>query len=301
MAKVNNAYHNPVMLQECLAGLAIVAEGKYVDVTFGGGGHSKAIVNQLSEKGKLFAFDQDDDALAQAFDDDRLTLIKSNFSFMEHYLNYFNAVPVQGVLADLGISSYQIDEKNRGFAFMQDGPLDMRMDNTIGISVADWLQSTNEKTLIHVLSAYGEVKNARTLAQAILQNLPLTSTKQLANVCMPFAPKNKLNSYLAKVFQALRIEVNQELEVLKAFLSQLENVVAKDGRVVIMSYHSLEDRLVKRWLQTGNIEGNLQKDFYGNVLRPFEEFGKKPITASEEEIERNPRARSAKLRIAVRK
>lgn len=281
-------------------GLAIKPNGKYVDVTFGGGGHSKKIMEVLGDKGKLYAFDQDEDAIAQAFDSKKLVLIKANFKYIKNYLTYFKAAPVDGVLADLGISSYQIDEKQRGFAFMQEGPLDMRMNKDTGESVKTWLEKVDERTLIHVLSAYGEIKNARSLAKAILAALPLNTTRDLAQVCTPFAPKHKLNSYLARVFQAFRIHVNQELEALKSFLEQLEDCVAVDGRVVIMSYHSLEDRLVKRWLQSGNIEGKIQKDFYGNVLRPFVEIERKPITATDAEIELNSRARSAKLRIAVR-
>jgi len=295
-----NAYHIPVMLDECMKGLAIKPDGKYVDATFGGGGHSKKIIEALDGKGKLYAFDQDDDAIAQAFESDKLMLVKANFKYIKNYLDYFKASPVDGVLADLGISSYQIDEKERGFAFMQEGPLDMRMNKDKGESVKDWLERVDERTLIHVLSAYGEIKNARSLAQAIRAALPLKTTKELAQVCTPFAPKHKLNSYLARVFQAFRIHINQELEALKAFLEQLEDCVAEDGRVVIMSYHSLEDRLVKRWLQSGNIEGKIEKDFYGNVLRPFVEIERKPVTASAAEVAINSRARSAKLRIAIR-
>jgi 16S rRNA (cytosine1402-N4)-methyltransferase len=297
---MSSTYHKPVMLAGCIDALNIKPNGTYVDVTYGGGGHSAEILAKLNKDGKLYAFDQDDDALAQAIDDDRLVLIKSNFRFTAQYLSYFNALPVDGLLADLGISSYQIDEKDRGFAFMQDGPLDMRMDNGKGQSVADWLNHVSEKELVHVLSSYGEIKNAKMLASAILANQPMTTTQDLVAACEKVAPKNKQYAYYAKVFQALRMQVNDELSALADFLLQLENVVVKDGRVVIMSYHSLEDRLVKKWIQTGNIKGETKKDFYGNVLRPFKELNKKPIEATAEEVKENSRARSAKLRVAIK-
>lgn len=297
---MNSTYHNPVMLKECIDALDIKPNGTYVDVTYGGGGHSAQILSQLGAEGKLYAFDQDDDALGQVIDDDRLVLIKSNFRFTEQYLAYFNALPVDGLLADLGISSFQIDEKERGFAFMQEGPLDMRMDKTKGVSVAEWLSQVTEKELVHVLSAYGEIKNAKMLAASILGAQPMRSTLDLVKACETVAPRNKQYAYYAKVFQALRMEVNDELSALSDFLLQLENVIVENGRVVVMSYHSLEDRLVKRWIQTGNMKGDTQKDFYGNVLRPFKEWNKKPMEASIEEVESNPRARSAKLRVAIK-
>ncbi len=295
---MSSSYHIPVMLQPCIDALSIKPSGTYVDVTFGGGGHSRHILKSLNENGKLYAFDNDIDAQTQIPIDKRLTLIKSNFAFTKNYLTYFKALPVDGIIADLGISSFQIDNKERGFAFMQDGPLDMRMDASTGVSAETWLSQCSERELVHTLSAYGEVKNAITIAKAIKSNLPLKTTKALADVCRKHAPRGKENSSLAKIFQAIRIEINQELQALKELLNVLSSIVKKDGRVVIMSYHSLEDRLVKRWLQTGNIEGNISKDFYGNVLRPFTEVNRKTIIASAEEVQANPRSRSAKLRVA---
>jgi len=295
-----SSYHQPVMLTQCIEALNIKPNGTYVDVTFGGGGHSKKILDALGSDGKLYAFDQDDDALAQAEEDSRLVLIKSNFRFVKQYLSYFKALPVDGLLADLGISSFQIDEKDRGFAFMQEGPLDMRMDKTRGQSVADWLSGASQSELVHVLSAYGEIKNAKMLASQILNAQPMHTTKDLVNACEAVAPKNKQYAYYAKVFQALRIHINDEMAVLTEFLEQLKDVVVEDGRVVVMSYHSLEDRLVKRWIQSGNMKGVVEKDLYGNVLRPFKEMNRKPMIADKEEVEDNPRARSAKLRVAIK-
>lgn len=295
-----SSYHQPVMLSQCIEALNIKPNGTYVDVTFGGGGHSKEILSRLGKQGKLYAFDQDDDALGQAMDDDRLVLIKSNFRFTQQYLNYFNAIPVDGLLADLGISSHQIDEKERGFAFMQEGPLDMRMDTSVGQPVSEWLQQVSSKELIHVLSAFGEIKNAKMLANEILKSQPMQTTQDLAEACERVAPKQRQYAYMARVFQALRIHINDEMAALTDFLEQLEYVIKAEGRVVVMSYHSLEDRLVKRWVQSGNIKGQIEKDLYGNVLRPFKEMNRKPIVADEEEVLQNSRARSAKLRVAIK-
>ena len=295
-----SSYHQPVMLSQCIEALNIKPNGTYVDVTFGGGGHSKEILSRLGKQGKLYAFDQDDDALAQAFDDDRLVLIKSNFRFTQQYLEYFNAIPVDGLLADLGVSSHQIDEKERGFAFMQEGPLDMRMDTTRGLSVSEWLTQVSLNELVHVLSAFGEIKNAKMLANEILKSQPMHTTQDLVDACERVAPKHKLYGYLAKVFQALRIYINDEMAALTDFLEQLEHVIKEDGRAVVMSYHFLEDRLVKRWVQSGNIEGNVEKDLYGNVVRPFKEMNRKPIVSDEVELAQNSRARSAKLRVAIK-
>ncbi len=295
-----SSYHQPVMLSQCIEALNIKPNGTYVDVTYGGGGHSKEILARLGKQGKLYAFDQDDDALAQAIDDDRLILIKSNFRFTQQYLEYFNAIPVDGLLADLGVSSHQIDEKERGFAFMQEGPLDMRMDTTKGVSVSKWLTEVSVAELVHVLSAFGEIKNAKMLANEILKSQPMQTTQDLADACERVAPKHKLYAYLAKVFQALRIYINDEMAALTDFLEQLKHVIKEDGRAVVMSYHSLEDRLVKRWVQSGNIKGDVEKDLYGNVIRPFKEMNRKPIVADEAELAQNTRARSAKLRVAIK-
>lgn len=293
-------YHQPVMLKECIEALDIKENGKYLDATYGGGGHSKAILDQLGPEGKLYAFDQDDKALEQAIDDPRLTLIKSNFRNIFHYMQYFNAIPINGILADLGISSHHIDDPKRGFAFMQNGPLDMRMDSNKGISAAQWIDTVEEKELIHTLSLYGEIKNARTLAKAIINGRPFKDTISLSNCCKEFAPRGKDYSYLAKVFQAIRIVINDEMKALEEFLENLSKITEQGSRVVIMSYHSLEDKLVKKWFKTGSFKGAINKDFYGNVLKPFDEQTKKPITASADELDINTRARSAKLRIAER-
>jgi 16S rRNA (cytosine1402-N4)-methyltransferase len=293
-------YHVPVMLHACIEALNIQEDGKYVDATYGGGGHSQAILNKLGPNGILYAFDQDDEALEQAIDDPRLILIKSNFRNILQYMKYFDAIPVQGILADLGISSHHIDEPNRGFAFMQNGPLDMRMDPSKGISAKEWLDNVSERDLIHVLSYYGEIKNAKTLAKAIIGGNPIKDTRQLSEICKPFAPKGRDYSYLAKVFQAIRIYINDELGSLEEFLESLDKVTTEGSKVVIMSYHSLEDKMVKKWIKSGKINGQVEKNFYGHPLKPFDEETKKPITASEEELSRNNRSRSAKLRVAIR-
>ena len=288
------------MLQECMDALNIKKDGIYVDATFGGGGHSKAILKLLGENGRLYAFDQDEEALAQAPEDSRLTVIKANFRFAENYLAYFEAIPVDGILADLGISSHHIDAPERGFAFMQNGPLDMRMDGNNGITASEWLNQVEIRELTHALSFYGDIKNAKSLANAIQGELPIETTYKLVRACEKVAPKQKNYAYLAKVFQAIRIAVNDEMGALKDFLESLEKVTSENARVVIMSYHSLEDKLVKKWINSGKIDGKIEKDFYGKVIKPFSAFNKKPIEAQEKELEKNSRSRSAKLRIAVR-
>ena len=288
------------MLQECMDALNIKKDGIYVDATFGGGGHSKAILKLLGENGRLYAFDQDEEALAQAPEDSRLTVIKANFRFAENYLAYFEAIPVDGILADLGISSHHIDAPERGFAFMQNGPLDMRMDGNNGITASEWLNQVEIRELTHALSFYGDIKNAKSLANAIQGELPIETTYKLVHACEKVAPKQKNYAYLAKVFQAIRIAVNDEMGALKDFLESLEKVTSENARVVIMSYHSLEDKLVKKWINSGKIDGKIEKDFYGKVIKPFSALNKKPIEAQEEELEKNSRSRSAKLRIAVR-
>lgn len=288
------------MLQECMDALNIKKDGIYVDATFGGGGHSKAILKLLGENGRLYAFDQDEEALAQAPEDSRLTVIKANFRFAENYLAYFEAIPVDGILADLGISSHHIDAPERGFAFMQNGPLDMRMDGNNGTTASEWLNQAETRELTHTLSFYGDIKNAKSLANAIQGELPIETTYKLVHACEKVAPKQKNYAYLAKVFQAIRIAVNDEMGALKDFLESLEKVTSENARVVIMSYHSLEDKLVKKWINSGKIDGKIEKDFYGKVIKPFSALNKKPIEAQEEELEKNSRSRSAKLRIAVR-
>lgn len=295
-------YHVPVMLHECIEGLRINPDGVYVDVTFGGGGHSKTILQQLSNKGKLVAFDQDEDAKKNIPQDKRLVFIDQNFEFIANHLRYQNLIPVDGLLADLGVSSHQFDTDERGFSFRFDNAtLDMRMNKDSQLSASYILNHYTEEKLADVFYQYGELTNARKLAKAICQKRASTSfatVNDLKQTLESFAPKFKDYKFWAQVFQALRIEVNQEIEVLKQLLSQLEEVIKSKGRVVIMSYHSLEDRLVKNYFNTGNIEGKTEKDFYGNIVRPFNPISKKAITATEDELESNSRSRSAKLRIA---
>ncbi len=294
-------YHQPVLLKECLDGLQIKPDGVYVDVTFGGGGHSKAILERLGANGKLFAFDQDKDAEKNIPADARLTFIPQNFMYMKNFLRMYEATQVDGILADLGVSSHQFDEAERGFSIRFEADLDMRMNQQSKKTAATVLNEYDENQLKHIFRAYGEVENAYKLVKLITDariTQPITTTEQLKTIIAPCTPKFKDHQYLAKVFQALRIEVNNEIDVLKELLTQSLEVLNVGGRLVVMSYHSLEDRLVKNFMKTGNFEGDVIKDFYGNIARPFELITKKPLTPSEEEIERNSRSRSAKLRVA---
>ncbi len=294
------SYHEPVMLDECLEGLDIKPKGKYVDVTFGGGGHSKAILERLTT-GKLYAFDQDDDAIAQAPEDERLVMVNHNFRFMKNFLRYHNAIPVQGILADLGISSHQIDVAERGFSHRFDAELDMRMNRSSGLSARDVLNEYDEGALQRLFSQYGELRNARQVTAAIIAaraRKPLVMISDLKQAVARCTPAREESKFLSQLFQALRIEVNGELEALKRFLHQSVDVLDQGGRLVIMSYHSLEDRLVKNFINSGNFEGELTKDLYGNSVTPLKAISKKVVVAGEDELNRNPRARSAKLRIA---
>ena len=297
-------YHVPVMLEECLDGLNIRKDGVYIDVTFGGGGHSRAILEKL-ETGKLIAFDQDPDAVQNARElegDPRFLLIQANFRYIRRYLKIYRIEAVDGILADLGVSSHQIDDASRGFSTRYDGPLDMRM-NPDGDSFSAWdvVNTYSAEELQTVLGRYGEVHNARTVAQAIYanrHNAPIETGRDLTDLLKRFAPRFKEFKYYAQVFQALRIEVNKELEALEDFLYQVPDVLKPNGRLVVMSYHSLEDRLVKNFIQKGDFSGEPKKDFYGNVIKPLTAINRKPIEAGEAEVAQNPRARSAKLRIA---
>jgi 16S rRNA (cytosine1402-N4)-methyltransferase len=298
-----NTYHTSVMLHECIDGLHIDPAGTYVDVTFGGGGHSKAILAKLGPEGRLFSFDQDPDAWEQAekIDDERLTLITANFRYLEKYLRLHRVKEVDGILADFGVSSFQLDAPERGFSIRFDGPLDMRMGPSASMTAAELLNSYSAAELQRILGMYGEVKNARTLAQAIIQartRKPLETTQEFKEILNKLAPKHREFKYFAQVFQAIRIEVNQELAVIEEFLAQAPAVLKPAGRLVIMSFHSLEDRLVKNFIKAGNVQGKEDKDLFGVVHRPLESVIRKPITASEEELKLNPRSRSAKLRIA---
>ncbi|HXB42119.1 MAG TPA: 16S rRNA (cytosine(1402)-N(4))-methyltransferase RsmH, partial [Bacteroidia bacterium] len=287
--------------KECLEGLNIKPDAVIVDVTFGGGGHSKAILAKLSAKGKLFAFDQDKDAAKNVPDDKRLTFVPQNFSYMKNFLRMYEAPQVDGILADLGVSSHQFDEAERGFSIRFDASLDMRMNQGGEKTAAKILNEYEENKLKQIFREYGEVDNAGRLVKLITDArllTQITSTGQLKEIITPCIPRFKEHQYLAKVFQALRIEVNDEMEVLKQMLQQSLEVLKPGGRLVVMSYHSLEDRLVKNFMKSGNSEGEQQKDFYGNIHRPFNIITKKPITPSDAENAENSRARSAKLRIA---
>src|SRR5688572_25465669 len=295
-------YHKPVMLNECIEALNINPKGIYVDVTFGGGGHSLKILERLKE-GRLIAFDQDDDARKQSenIQSRSFTFCQANFMYMKKYLKLNGVTQVNGILADLGISSHQIDSPERGFSTRFDGPLDMRMDQKGGTSAADLLNTYSEADLHKILGMYGEIRNARTAAKLIVQqrvNKPFSRTEDLKTALQPIAPRGKEFKYFAQVFQALRIEVNTEMKALEDFLHQCGEVMATGGRLVVMSYHSLEDRMVKNFMNKGKVFGEVEKDFYGNEIKPFEAVNRKPIEATEEEIAENNRARSAKLRVA---
>ncbi|MFY7827617.1 MAG: 16S rRNA (cytosine(1402)-N(4))-methyltransferase RsmH [Flectobacillus sp.] len=299
-------YHESVMLHECVEGLNIRPDGVYVDVTFGGGGHSKAILEKLGEKGKLYAFDQDPDAKnnAKAIDDKRLVFIEANFRYIKKYLRLYAVKQVDGILADFGISSHQIDEPSRGFSTRFDGDLDMRMNQKAEVSAYTIINQYTEEQLHKIFGMYGEIKNARTLASAICSermNQPIKTTGELKAILEKYAPKFKEFRYFAQVFQAIRIEVNQELDVIQEFLEQTPELLRDtNSRLCIMTFHSLEDRLVKNYIKAGNFTGELQKDIvYGTVDKPLEAVSRKPIEASAEELARNNRSRSAKLRIAT--
>ena len=297
-------YHKPVMLAECIDGLKVNPGGTYVDVTFGGGGHSLKILEQLKD-GRLIAFDQDEDARKQAdnIQSRSFTFCQANFKYLKQYLKANGVLQVDGILADLGISSHQIDSPERGFSTRFDGPLDMRMDKKSPLTAAKVLNEYPEGELHKILGMYGEVRNAKTLAQAIGQQRAekrFGSNNDLIDLLRPMAPRGKEFKYYAQVFQALRIEVNEELEALEMFLMQCGEVIRKGGRMVVMSYHSLEDRMVKNYINTGKVFGELEKDFYGNPVKPFQAVNRKPIEATEEEVKENNRARSAKLRVAER-
>lgn len=296
-------YHNPVMLQECIDGLDIKADGIYVDVTFGGGGHSKEILKKLNSSGKLFAFDQDDEAKANAeeIDCDSFVLIQSNFRYLKKYLRLHGVKKVDGILGDLGVSSHQINTPERGFSTRFDGPLDMRMNQSQELSAKNVINEYDERDLHRVFGQYGEVRNAKTLANAIVlarSQTPIDTIEELLNVVKKFAPRGKEYKYFAQVFQGIRIEVNEEMKALEEFLEQSAEVLNEKGRLVIMSYHSLEDRPVKNFINKGKFFGEVEKDLYGNQIKPLQSLTRKPITATENELNENNRARSAKLRIA---
>ncbi|WP_223032828.1 16S rRNA (cytosine(1402)-N(4))-methyltransferase RsmH [Hanstruepera marina] len=293
-------YHNPVLLKETVDGLNIIDDGVYVDVTFGGGGHSKEILSRLGEKGRLYAFDQDPDALENAIDDKRFTLIHENFRYLKRFLRFYGVKQVDGVLADFGVSSHQFDVAERGFSIRFEADLDMRMNQQSELSAYHVVNEYDEEQLRQVLWQYGELRQAPAMARVIIaaRNVePIKTSEQLKTVLKQFLNHKKENKVLAQIFQAIRIEVNQEIEVLKAFLLQSQEVVKPGGRLSVISYHSLEDRLVKRFIRNGLFEGEPERDVFGNFEVPFKKVGGLIVPTSEE-IKQNNRARSAKLRIA---
>jgi len=294
-------YHQPVLLHETITGLVTNTDGVYVDVTFGGGGHSRELLKKLAASARLIGFDQDADAEKNSIQDPRFQFVKSNFKHLKKFLQFYKACPVDGILGDLGVSSHQFDEPARGFSYRFSEALDMRMDRSKGVTAAEIVNAYPNQRLAKLLFAFGEVHNAHKIAALIekaRQINPIETTGNLAEVVAPILPKGKENKLLAQIFQALRIEVNEEIEVLQSFLEQTIAALKPKGRIAIISYHSLEDRLVKNFFKTGNVEGTLHKDFYGNPLTPFTLITKKAIIPTKQEMEQNPRARSAKLRIA---
>ena len=299
---MSEQYHVPVMLAECLDALDIKPDGVYVDLTFGGGGHSRAILERLNGDGHLYSFDQDLDAMANAFDDLRFTFVRSNFRYLRNFLRYYGIDKVDGVLADLGVSSHHFDDEERGFSFRFEGPLDMRMNVTQRLTAADVLNTYDEQQLADVFYYYGELQQARKIAKTVVNRRAVESyqtIEQFMSTVSPFFLREKEKKDLARVFQALRIEVNCEMDVLREMLQQIPDVLNDDGRFVVMTYHSLEDRLVKNFIKTGNCEGRQQKDFYGRTIAPLRALNNKVITPTDDELQFNPRSRSAKLRVAT--
>lgn len=296
-------YHTPALLNECIDGLNINPSGIYVDVTFGGGGHSRAIVSKLNSDGHLYGFDQDMDAYANRIDDPRFTFVHSNFAFLSNFMRYHGVDKADGIIADLGVSFHHFDDKDRGFSFRFDGNLDMRMNQDSTRDAKYVLAEYSEEQIANILFLYGELKQSRRMAAAIVKarsKSPIVTVAQLLEVIRPFIKPQHEKKELAQVFQALRIEVNNEIAVLKALLTQSLKVLKPGGRLVIITYHSLEDRLVKNFMKSGNVEGKIEKDFFGRVDTPFKLVNNKVIVPSQDEIDRNPRSRSAKLRIATR-
>lgn len=294
-------YHDPVLLIESVDGLNISGDEVCVDVTFGGGGHSKEILKRLGENGKLFAFDQDKDAEANILNDSRFQLVQQNYRYLKNYLKFYRAIPVDGILADLGVSSHQFDEGERGFSIRFDGPLDMRMNQTADLTAEKVVNDYEEQDLIRIFREYGEVKNAGKLVHEIMGRRGLgriSTTQELIEVIEVCVPEKVKNKYLAQVFQALRIEVNDEMAALKEMLEQAYEVLKPGGRLSVITYHSLEDRLVKNFIRKAKFEGELEKDFYGNPQVKFKAINRKPILPTAEELNKNNRARSAKLRVA---
>jgi len=293
-------YHNPVLRQLSVDYLVTDPNGTYVDVTYGGGGHSRAVLDRL-DNGRLIAFDQDSDAKSQLIEDERFTFVPSNFKNLTRFLKYHRAYPVNGILADLGVSSHQFDTPERGFSYREDGVLDMRMNTQTGESAQDIVNKYDESSLSGIFYRYGELSEGRSLARNIIrarEKAPIETTRQLVEAVRPSLLRGKELKTLSKIFQAIRIEVNQEMSVLESFLEQTVDALEVGGRLVVISYHSLEDRMVKNFMRAGNLRGEIEKDFYGNPLTPFKLITRKAVVPDIEEINQNPRARSAKLRVA---
>lgn len=302
--KTASTYHVPVLLKESIDGLNIVPGGVYVDVTFGGGGHSREILRRLDKKGYLYSFDQDADAEMNMLCDSRFTFIRSNFRYLKNWMRYYHVEAIDGLLADLGVSSHHFDDETRGFSFRFDAPLDMRMNKRAGKTAADLLNGMGERELADMFYLYGELKNARRIAAAIVKTRAshaFTHTQDLLDVVTPLMPKDREKKEMAKVFQALRIEVNQEMSALKEMLLACTSLIRPGGRLSVITYHSLEDRIVKNIMKAGNIEGRAQQDFFGRFESPFTPLKSGVIVPTEEECEANPRSRSAKLRIAEKR
>ena len=301
MITTAETYHVPVLLRESIDGLDIKPDGVYVDVTFGGGGHSREILNRLGEKGHLYSFDQDEDAEKNILDDERLTFVRSNFRYLHNWMRYYGVDQIDGLLADLGVSSHHFDDETRGFSFRFDAPLDMRMNKRSGTTAAEVLNTYSEDMLADILYIYGELKNARKIATAIVKardEKKIETTADLMQVTEKLFLREREKKETAKLFQALRIEVNHEMDALREMLNGAKELLCEGGRLSVITYHSLEDRIVKNVMKAGNTEGKMEQDFFGRTEAPFRLISNKVITPSEEEQERNPRSRSAKLRIA---
>lgn len=300
---MSEVYHIPALLPECLEALAIKPFGIYIDATFGGGGHSRAILDALDEKGHLLGFDQDLDAAANAPADPRFTFVRGNFRFLKNFLRYYGVDKADGILADLGVSFHHFDQADRGFSFRADAPLDMRMNQKGALTAADIVATYSDRDLAHLLSTWGDLRRPAPIVKALLRArtaAPLLTTGQLYSAIEPALNPRRIKQEAAQVFQALRIEVNGEMQALQEFLAATAQVLKPGGRLAIITYHSLEDRMVKNFLRSGNVHGDVEKDFYGRVNSPWRILTRQPIVPSEEEIERNPRSRSAKLRVAER-
>ena len=296
-------YHVPVLLRESVGGLDIKPDGVYVDVTFGGGGHSREILSRLGAKGRLFSFDQDEDAEQNIVNDERFTFVRSNFRYLKNWMRYYGIGEIDGLLADLGVSSHHFDDETRGFSFRFDAPLDMRMNKRAGMTAADVLNNDSEEQLSDIFYIYGELKNARRIAAAIIQARTarrIETTNDLMEATEKCFQREREKKETAKLFQALRIEVNHEMDALKEMLNGARDLIRTGGRLSVITYHSLEDRLVKNMMKAGNVEGKVVQDFFGRIESPFRQIGGKVIVPSEEEQQSNPRSRSAKLRIAER-